>query len=68
MNQAINQVDFNLLNPDTKELIEKQLGINIAALQMQIQRDPSAFKQLLHDFFSLDDIGFVKFVGEQRFS
>ncbi len=67
LNQALKQADFNLLSRKTKTLLEKQLGINIQALQAEMEKDPSTFKQLLRNFFNLDDIGFVKFVGEQKF-
>lgn len=66
LNEAINQADFDLLSPNTKELIETQIGIDIQALRVEIQKDPSTFKRLLRTFFNLDDVAFAKFVGEQR--
>jgi hypothetical protein len=68
LNHALYQADFNLLSQDTKELLEEQLGIDLPALQQAMEQDPTAFKQLLRNFFNLDTVAFTKFVGEQKFT
>jgi hypothetical protein len=67
LNRALNQVDFNLMSSETKELFEKQLGINVHLLQAEAGKNPSQFKQSLRNFFNLNDSGYLKFIGEQKF-
>jgi hypothetical protein len=67
LNDALNHVNFDLMSSDTKELLEMQLGIDVKFLQKEIEKDPLLVKKLLLNFFNLDDVAFVKFIGEQRF-
>jgi hypothetical protein len=65
-NQVLSHCDLSLLSPENKELIEKQLGINLHIIEAEIQKDPLAVKKLLRNFFILDDSGYVSFIGRQR--
>jgi hypothetical protein len=64
-NEALNAGDLDLLSNETKELLEKQLGLNIHSLQMEIAKDPSIIKKQLQNFFTLDNVNFMRFVGQQ---
>lgn len=66
LNYALNHADFNLLSVETKELLERQLGISVQFLQQKIGQDPSTIKKLLKAFFSGDDVAFVQFINEQK--
>jgi hypothetical protein len=65
-NQLLSHCDLSLLSPENKELIEKQLGINLSIIEAEIKKDPLAVKKLLRNFFILDDSGYVSFIGRQR--
>ncbi len=66
-NDALVHSNFNLLSPETKELLEKQLGINIHSLQLEIEKNPLAIKNLLQKFFTLEEGDFIKFIGQQGY-
>lgn len=60
--EALSDCDLTLLDADTIEFLEKQLGINIHILQKEIEKDPQAIKKLLKEFFNTSAGGFVKFI------
>lgn len=64
--EAIQASDLSLLSLETKDLLEKQLGINLETLQAQIQQDPEGIKKTLQEFFILDDAGLVNFIRTQQ--
>ncbi|WP_068469114.1 hypothetical protein [Candidatus Protochlamydia phocaeensis] len=65
-NEALQQADFSLLSPETKTLLESQLGLDIEALQEAISKDPEAVKKALHKFFTLGDSAFISFLEYQK--
>lgn len=67
LSHALANCDVSLLSPETKELIEKQLGVDINSLQYEIKKNPLAIKQMLREFFNMNEAAFVQFVGQQQF-
>ena len=55
-----------MLSPETKQLLEKNLGIPVKALETEIKKNPSAVKEMVREFFNMNEEAFVKFVGQQR--
>lgn len=64
LSHSIDACDLQLLSPETRELIEKQMGINITSLKTDTNQPQ--FKQLLKDFFSLNDEEIVEFIEKQK--
>lgn len=65
-NEAFQACDLQLLNPETKLLLETHLGLDLAAVQAALNKDPAAIKKTLQKFFSLDDAGLVSFIRQQE--
>lgn len=66
LNHLLVTCDFKMLSADTKQLIEKQLGIDVTSLEVEIEKNPLAFKRKLREFFNMNTAAFVTFVGQQR--
>jgi hypothetical protein len=60
--KALEACDLRLLSQETKTLLEVQLGIDLKALQAQIDKDPQAIKNTLQEFFVLNDSDLVSFI------
>ena len=67
LNQLLSNCDFDLLSDETKEMLEKQLGIDIPALEYERKKDGTAVKTMVRNFFNMYDDAFVQFVGQQNF-
>lgn len=66
LQQLLTHCDLEQLSTETKTLLEKYLGINVASLQNDIQKDPLSVKQMLRSFFNMYSDAFAKFVGQQN--
>jgi len=66
MKNAMQQLDLRLLNVETRQLLEYQLGIDLNDLQKAIKEKPENIKNLLKKSFVLDDSSFVSFIKRQR--
>lgn len=66
LNYLLTNCDLEMLSPETKQLLEHQLGIPVNALESEIKKNPSAVREMVRDFFNMSDDAFVKFVGQQR--
>ncbi len=66
-NELLTTCDLELLSPETRNLMEKQLGINIDILQDKIGKDPEAVRKLLKEFFVMDEGAFVNFIKTQQY-
>lgn len=64
--QALQACDLRLLDAETKNLLQVQLGINLEKLQNQIKTNPKEIKNFLQDFFALTDAGLVDFIKTQQ--
>lgn len=60
--KALEACDLGLLSQETKTLLKVQLGIDLKALQAQIDEDPQAIKNTLQEFFVLNDSDLVSFI------
>lgn len=71
LQEALAECDLTLLRPDTIVFLEKQFGLDIHAIQKEMQKDPEAIKNLLKKFFTMSDSGFLQFIqfkeGENSF-
>ena len=65
LNHLLTHCDFEMLSQETKQLLEKNLGIPVKALETEIKKNPSAVKEMVREFFNLNEEAFVKFVGQQ---
>lgn len=63
--KALSETDTQLLSDELKDLIEKQLGIDLSTLQMEAAKNPSAVKKLVRKFFILRDADYTKFLRQQ---
>lgn len=66
--EAFQSCDLQLLSPETKALLEVELGLDLEALQSQVKQDPEAIKKALQKFFNLDDGGLLSFIDYQKAS
>lgn len=66
-NEALSQCDLSLLSDENRELLEKQLGINVHSLQDKIDKDPNAVKEILRNFFNLEGFYYMKLISQQAF-
>ncbi|MBA3723168.1 MAG: hypothetical protein H0W88_12310 [Parachlamydiaceae bacterium] len=64
--EAIKNLDLDLLDPQIKSFFEVQLGINLETLQREMDQFPDALKNALHHFFSLDEERLVSFINYQQ--
>lgn len=61
--------DFSLLSPETKKVIEEQMGINIPLLEEKLNEAPGSaviVKKMVRDFFNMNEDAFVQFTTKQR--
>ncbi|MFI0435440.1 MAG: hypothetical protein ACH350_06925 [Parachlamydiaceae bacterium] len=63
---AFESCDLRLLNKETKQLLEVQLGVDLDHLQAQIQKDPQEIKKSLQEFFALSDAKLIYFIRHQQ--
>ncbi len=66
LNEALNRCDFNLLRPETREILEKQLGLDFSSIEEERAKDPLIVKKMLRNFFNLGNTAFVEFMGKQK--
>lgn len=64
--EALNACDLNLLSEETKSLLKIQLGLDLKALQAQMDDDPDAIREALQEFFVLDADDLVTFITHQQ--
>jgi hypothetical protein len=64
--EALQACDLRLLSAETKTLLELQLGVDLEALQEQIDKNPAEIKNTLQQFFLLEDSNFVDFIRKQN--
>lgn len=64
--QALEACDLRLLSEETKTLLSVQLGLDLEALQAQMNKDPKAIKKTLRDFFALNDAELVSFIRKMH--
>ena len=69
LSHLLTDCDFTLLSPETKKVIEEQLGINIPLLEEEIKETPGSpgiVKKMVRDFFNMNEDAFVQFTTKQR--
>ncbi len=66
LQKTLEIADFRLFSKETRELLEVQLGIDLNALQAQIQEEPSAIKETLQEFFTFDNAMLLAFILHQQ--
>lgn len=64
--QALQACDVHLLSPEMKTLLEFQLGVDLEALQTQMNKDPEVIKNTLKEFFIMEDAAFLAFIRNQK--
>lgn len=63
--EAFKTCDVNLLSDETKDLLKVHLGIDLAALQAQLENNPEAIQNALQKFFAMNEDDVVAFITKQ---
>lgn len=65
LSNTISCCDPSLLRIETKELLKKQLGIDVDGLQDSIKNEPE-MKRMISSFFNLEPEDLIKFIERQK--
>lgn len=63
---ALKECNLELLNDETKYLLETQLGMDLDKLQRQISQDPEAIQTALQQFAAKNEGELIAFFGKQK--
>lgn len=55
LESALHESDVSLFDPETKKFFEVQLGINLPAVQKEMEKNPKALKDALKNLFTMDE-------------
>lgn len=66
LNKALKEVDLNLMSPETKELLEVHLGLDLKQLQEKLAPSAKEIRNALQKFFIMDEAEYIKFMKQQE--
>lgn len=62
LKSVLEECDVSLFNPETKNFLETQLGMNLGELQKKMKKHPEAIEKALKDFFVMNESQLTSFM------